>query len=117
MSNYLMQSGPPVWLVLALGIVALIAALRYAMNGQVKQRQLALAGGVATVIVGVLGTVVGLQKSIGGLRQVAAEDRWIYLFGLKESLNNLVIALLFAVIVSLVLMVANYRQASLREAH
>lgn len=110
--NYLMQGGPLIWLVLILGAVALVPALKYATAQRERDASMAVGGAVAAAIVALLATVIGFQKSVGGLREVAADDRWIYLWGLKESLNNVVIALMFAFLVAVLLMVGSYRRAS-----
>lgn len=109
--NYMNQGGPLIWLVVLLGLVALVAAIRYAMASQRRDGALAIGGSTASAIVALLATVTGFQLSVGGLKQVSADDRWIYLWGLKESLNNLVVALVLGVLVALLLTVGNYRRA------
>lgn len=111
--NYLMQSGPLVWLVLVVGVIALIWAVRFAVKQRQRDARMAVAASTGSAIVALLATVAGFQKSVGGLRDIAADDRWIYLWGLKESLNNLVLALVIAFVVTVLLMVGNYRQAPL----
>ena len=111
MSNYLNEAGPLIWAVIALGVVALAAAIVYGLQRQRRHASLALGASVISIITGLLATVVGFQKSVGGLGQVAAENRWIYLVGLQESLNNLVVALVFAWLVSLLLMFGAWRES------
>ncbi len=110
--NYLNDAGPLIWLVLILGLLALVAAVRFVTRRQPGQATMALGSTVASVIVALLATVVGFQKSVGGLREVAADDRWIYLFGLQESLNNLVVAGVFAFIVTVLLTIGRSRQTA-----
>ena len=109
--NYLNQGGPLIWLVLILGLLGLVAAVRYAMNARRRDGSLAIGATVTSTIVALLATVTGFQLSVGGLRQVAADDRWIYLWGLRESLNNVVIALVLGVLVALLLTAGSYRRA------
>ena len=109
--NYLNQGGPLIWLVLILGILGLLAAVRYAMQQNRRDESLAIGATITSAIVAALATVTGFQLSVGGLKQVAADDRWIYLWGLKESLNNMVVALVFGVLVALLLTVGSYRGA------
>ena len=66
--SYLSQSGPLVWLVLAFGIVALVAAARYVTRRSQRDSSLALGATVTCGIVALLATVAGFQKSVGGLR-------------------------------------------------
>lgn len=110
--NYLTEAGPLVWLVLLLGVVGLVGAVKFALDQAGKQRSLAIGAAAASTAVAVLATVTGFQRSVGGLRDVAADKRWIYLVGLQEGLNNVVVALVFVVLVSLLLTVGAYRQAS-----
>ncbi len=108
--NYLTEAGPLVWLVLLLGAVGLVYALRYALDRAARQRSLAVGAAAAATIVAILATVIGFQKSVGGLGDVAADKRWIYLVGLQESLNNIVVALVFLLLISLLLTAGAYRR-------
>ncbi len=108
--NYLSQSGPLIWVVVAFGAVGLLFAIRYAIDQRRQLASTAVGATVAAAIVASIATVAGFQRSVAGLREVAADDRWIYLFGLKESLNNLVIALVFGCLVTLLLTAGSYRQ-------
>ncbi len=114
--NYMNQGGPLIWLVLVLGILGLVAAVRYVLQQNRRDQSLAVGASIASATVAALATVTGFQLSVGGLEQVAADDRWIYLWGLKESLNNVVLALVFGVLVALLLTVGSYRRTSPGEA-
>lgn len=114
--SFLTAGGPLIWLVLILGAIALVAAGRaFAQGG--RQVPLAIGAAVATLTMALLNTVLGFQKSVSGLGQVAADKRWIYLVELEESLNNMVVALLVALLVSLLLAAGAYRRGGLGAAH
>lgn len=110
MTKFLFAAGPPVWLVLALGVAALAAAVLHLRNRQARSLSLAIGFTVAALAAGTLGTVLGFQRSVAHLAEVAADRRWIYLLGLGESLNNLVVALAATIVVSLILGARNVRR-------
>ena len=114
--GYLNEAGPLIWLVLVAGIVALVMAALYAANRQRRQASAALAATAGTVIVALIATVTGFQRAVGPLGQVAAEERWIYLIGLQESLNNVVVALVLAFLVTVLLAIGTWRRDP-RAAH
>ena len=114
--SYLMQSGPLVWLVLIVGVLGLVWAVRFALRQHGRDASMAIAASIGAGIVALLSTVAGFQRSVGGLREVAADDRWIYLWGLKESLNSVVIALIMAFLVTILLMIGTYRRSTLDTA-
>lgn len=104
--QFLLAAGPPVWPVLVLSVAALVASivhLRAGRAGRAGYRSLAIGLVAAALAAGLLGTVLGFQRSVAPLAEVAAESRWIFLLGLDESLNNLVVALVGALLVSLTL--------------
>jgi uncharacterized protein (DUF697 family) len=107
--HILQEAGWPVYGVLVLGTVALVQAVRYV-------RGATGAGGViaATASVlfgGALATAWGIQMAFGGIRQLPdpASQHWIALIGVKESLYNLDIALLFALVAAMVASAAGRR--------
>lgn len=110
--TYLTHSGPLIWLVLILGVLALVWAVRYALGQRQRDASQAISAAIGSAIVALVATVTGFQNSVGGLREVTADDRWIYLWGLKESLNNMVVTLVFAFLVTVLLMYGFWRRAS-----
>lgn len=109
--SYLLHSGPFVWLVLLFGLVGLAAAAVFARSYGARPASLALGSVTASVIFALLGTVTGFQKSVAHLGEVAPDKRWIYLIGLQESLGNVVVALAFALLVTLLLTAGAFRRA------
>lgn len=93
MVTFIHEAGWPAFVVLAFGLSSLFFSLRYAMLPRADTFALVVGFATATVIFGALGTVLGIQMSAHYIGDVAADRRWIFLVGLRESLNNLVIAL------------------------
>ena len=79
--DFIREGGAPMLLVLLFGIVALVGASRYLRGGERAHWLLALGATVTTGVVGLLGTVTGLQRSVLYLSQVPADERWIFLHG------------------------------------
>jgi hypothetical protein len=97
--DILREAGFPVWAVLALGAWSLLRAWRY-RAGYIEAGEI-VGPIVATLLVGALATVWGLQLSFGALRDVPS-DGVVALIGAKESLYNLDFALGLAAAATLV---------------
>lgn len=97
MLDIIHEAGWPVFLVLLSGFGALALALRQAIAPSRGGKHLVRGLLVTTVLLGVLGTAIGVQVSANAIREVPSDQRWIFLLGLKESLHNLTIALVLTV--------------------
>ena len=117
MIDYLNASGPLVWPILALCLVALFAAVRYALTRGDRLAALARGATGAAIIMAVLNLIIGFQKSVAGLGEAAAEKSWLVLFGLEESLNGVVLALVVAFLVSLILTWGAWQRRDTAAAH
>ncbi len=101
MMNFIREAGFGIYPVMLFGTIGLIVAVRHAIAPS-KDRQALLAGvAFVTVLLGILGTITGLQASASHIGEVADAVR-IFLYGMAESLNNLVAALVFATLHALV---------------
>ena len=93
MREVIREGGWPMFPILALGVTALLAGLRHALFPQRSLRPLVIGLAVSTVVMGLLGTALGVQTSARFIGQVPPEQRYIFLIGLAESLNCLAVAL------------------------
>ena len=116
MIEFIREAGFPIYFVGAFGAASLAAALRYQQTLRRELFSVVVGLAVATILVGVLGTVLGVQTSARAIGQVDHEMKWIFLIGLKESLNNLVAALGIAVIDVLIATRGAFRAARLSPA-
>jgi hypothetical protein len=112
MLQMIREAGWPIYIVLVLGAASLGAAFRYARDGKAELSGVVLGLGAATLLAGAFGTILGVMKSIEYIGQVAPEQRWIVLIGLKESLGNLGMALLFTIADALLLTRGQWRRVS-----
>lgn len=110
MIDFIRQAGYAIWPVLAVGALATALAARYAVRPQGKLLPRIRIATIATLVVGALGTTIGVQVSAQALGPLEPDERWIFLFGLQESLNNLV-ASLFVTFVVCVLCYAGAHRA------
>jgi hypothetical protein len=90
------EAGWPIFPILAFGLASLVAGWRYARSGRRELVPLVVGLGAATLLLGIIGTALGVQLSASHIGQVPPADRWIFLIGLKESLHNLTVAATFA---------------------
>ncbi len=116
MLEALREAGWGAWPVMLFGLTSLILAISYAVKPRRRMLPLVVGFGIATILAGFLGTITGLQHAVSGLHQVTADRRWIFLIGLKEASNNLVMAFLLECVVTLVTTVGSYRQVKAAEA-
>jgi hypothetical protein len=111
MLEFIKEGGFPIFPVLFFGLLSLVTAVRYAATPRRDLLALVIGLGVTTVILGALGTALGVQKSAEYIGAVEDSKRWIFLLGLKESLCNMVLALAIAALDSLVATAGAWRGA------
>src|SRR5262245_35591161 len=100
--HIIVEAGWPVYVVAALGILALVQAVRYARG---TARGVEVAGSLAALVfAGVLGTALGVQRAFGGIPTLPdpSTQHWIAFVGVKESIYNLDVAFGFALLASLI---------------
>ena len=110
MSIFIRDAGGVVWPVLLFGLLGLVAAIRYAWSP--RRERLAVVAGllVATLLIGVLGTVLGFQASAFASVNSAVPTN-IFIEGMRESFNNTVAALVFGLLQALVATYGTFRHA------
>ena len=92
------QGGWPMFPILVLGILHILAAVRYASHPESRQLLLVRSLGVITLGFGCLGTLLGMIHCLGAMEQVPVElVVKITLLGLGESINNLAMAFLLTI--------------------
>jgi hypothetical protein len=96
---------------LVFGMLMIAASVAYALKPERRLVPLQISLGVMTLVTGSLGFVTGLIKSLGAIHQVPADQRFIWLIGLGESLNNVALALTLVVLGALAISVGAFRQA------
>jgi hypothetical protein len=110
MGNYIQDAGWGFWPVAFFGIVGLVVAVRNVMAPTRERLPLIVGLVVATLLLGMLGTVTGLQASARYLEVNDATPR-IFLLGMRESLNNMALALILSLLQVFVGAYGGYRRA------
>ena len=110
------EAGWPVFPILGVGLSALVLALGYVRRPLESTAGLIRNLSVVTLLLGVLGTAVGLQHSILYIDGLPVDQRWIVWTGLRETLNNLNFALVLMVPTWLLYAAGSFRSRQLKEA-
>jgi hypothetical protein len=106
------NGGWPMFPILVLGILQIVAAGRYSIQPDARQLLVARSLGQVTVTFGVLGSVLGMIHCLTAMDQVPVELIGKFaLLGLGESINNFALALLLTVFSGLVTTVGALRAA------
>jgi hypothetical protein len=103
MLDFIRDGGVAIIPVMLFGLASIVLALRYASAPKKGDLALLVGVGVATLLLGALGTVMGVQASARFLHQTP--DKWLFVEGLREALNVMVTAL---VAITLQTIVATY---------
>lgn len=98
MITFLREAGVGVLPVLLFGVVTLGLAIGYARRPNARLLVLVLGFGAMTLLFSALGFFVGIQASASFVESAAEADRWMFVVGVRESLNNLVAGLLFVIV-------------------
>jgi hypothetical protein len=109
MCEFVNEAGWPIYPIMAFGISGLILSLRHARAPERRLIPLVVGLCIATTLMGILGSVLGLQHSIRAITRVEPEERWIVLLGLCEALNCFVGALVLVLPATLAAMLGAYR--------
>ena len=109
MGQFLREAGWPIYPVLGLGLSGLVLSLRYSLFPQRSLRSLTLGLLAATLVMGVLGMLLGMQHAAEGLPEAPPDMKWIFALGFKEAANCLDGALLCVLPASLALGVGSWK--------
>ncbi len=102
--------------VLILGGVALLFAIQHARTRRRDFFALAVGTTAATMLTSLLGTIMGFQMALGHLSTLAPDRRWLVQIGILESMNDLVLGLVFAIVVTVILTATVARARSVPES-
>lgn len=102
MHMFIRDAGVVIWPVLVFGLLGLALVAWHAAAPRRDRLTLIVGVAIATLLFGVLGTVLGIQVS-------ASAGGEFFLEGVRESLNNAVAALVFATLHTLGATYGTYR--------
>ena len=96
------------------GLLLLAASIRYLVSPDRRFIPLQLSLGIMTIASGALGFVTGVMRSLSHIGEVAPDKRWIWAYGVSESMNNLALALALITLAAVAASVGAYRFSQLR---
>ena len=108
MLDFIQSAGFGIYPVLAFGFAAVAFAFKFYQQPSDKRAATAKWLMALTVGAGVLALSTGVQRSAAAMP--TTDDKWIFLLGLNESLNNLLAAGVLVMIAMLVMLVGQARQ-------
>lgn len=95
--DFIHEAGWPIFPVMACGLGALTLSLGFAHHPTKSMGALIRNLCAATLLLGVLGTVLGLKHSFSYIGELPLEKYGIFIKALDESINNVVAALVLVV--------------------
>jgi hypothetical protein len=75
------------------GTLMVASAVKYALNPERRFVPLLVSLGLMTLVMGTLGLVTGMIRCFLAMEHMPPDDRWIWMLGLGEALNNIGLAL------------------------
>lgn len=114
MHDVLNEAGVFVYAVLAAGILSIAYAWQYARSRDPEKLWRWCCLTALAFAFGLLGSVAGVQASVQYISIHSDSERWLFLIGLRESLHNTSIALVFIIIDLLVLLCVPRHAATVR---
>ena len=116
-ANFFEAGGWGMYPVSIFGFVLIAASVLYALRPERRTARLSLTLACVTLAAGLLGTSVGVCTTFLYLQQVEqAKQLQIAALGVQESLHNLVLALILAIVAGLLAAVGTLRGKDLAEA-
>jgi hypothetical protein len=109
MSDFFVAGGWSMYPTLLAGLGLLGASIQYALRPARRQVPLMVALGLLTLISGGLGFVTGLVECLRFLGGAPSQELSLLAFGVQESLHNVVLALLLAMLAALAASVGAWR--------
>lgn len=109
MQEFINDSGYGIWPVLVFGIAFVIASFRHVRGIRSEGIGLAVSLGSLTLVMGALGTAMGIQRSAQAMPEVVSDERWIFLVGLGESMGSAIAALALVAIGLLAFVAGTFR--------
>ncbi len=111
MPQLLNEAGPLGLPILLVGAFAIVFAVRFALRPSSRVLAQCLGATLLTNLVALLSSILGYQRSVSALPRAEVGDRWVFLLGLSEALNAMVVSLAISVVVVAVVTTGAMRQA------
>ena len=115
MPEYIVEAGWGIWPVFIFGFASLFFSIYHLISPRRELVPLIIGFVAATIIAGLLGATTGVQHTVAYVEKVEEGQRWLFLVGLRESLNNLVAALVFACLDVLTASLGSMRLVRMKE--
>jgi ABC-type proline/glycine betaine transport system permease subunit len=111
MKDFFLAGGYGMYAISLFGFVLVAASVLYALRPGPRYQRLTVVLGITTFMTGLLSTSAGIGLSARYIHQVAPERQLgILALGVDESLHNIMLALIFVVLASLVVAVGAFRE-------
>lgn len=108
MGEIIREAGWGIYPVVLFGGAMLVVGLRHLATPRRSLFNLAVGFSVATLLAGMLGAATGIQATVQHVTRLSGAGEGLFLVGLRESLHNLVAALVLVCVNALVLTAGRY---------
>ena len=116
MLDFIREAGWGIFPVMFFGALSLGVSVQYVRTRRGDLLALLCGLSVLTLLAGALGTVTGLQASANYIGNVELDEKWVFLIGLRESLNNAVASLVIVGVDAMLVCLSLARSRRIDEA-
>jgi hypothetical protein len=110
MREFFLEGGWPMYPITVLGAIAVLSSVRYARAPGRDRLAQVFGFGVATILIGVFGTGLGLQVAARAVYSAPPEQRHLIFAGFAEAMHCVDLALILALAATLIATTAHRRK-------
>ena len=96
MRDFIVEAGWGIWTLIGFGLASLGFAAKFVRTRERNAFYALLGTAALTLLAGALGTFVGLQAAAQYITHTS--EKWLFLVGLREALNNMILALVLVAV-------------------
>lgn len=112
------EGGVPMYPILAIGVLSIVTAARCARRTDARRHLLVRELRALTLLGGCLGSILGVVHTFAAMATVPGEERTLLMAkGISESVNNMGLAVILAIIATAIVTIGHSRSGQLTPTH